>query len=524
MKRKVRKVKQSNSLRSYFILLLLLILPVFAVALGQRSMWQSDAQAVVNLYVSPTGSDSNTGTSASSALKTIQSALNKASPGTTINIAPGIYREKLTTVVNGTADSPIILKGSEVGKEKSTRYKTVLYGTGRIVNIDHSYYRLEGFTIDGQEKLSTTTYPTDLNSIRSFKDSVQSNVADGRLIYIGSAETSKDITGVVITNMFLHGAGGECVRMRNNAVNNTISDSVIEWCGMYGKGDDTEQYKYHNGEGVYIGTSPKSTDQPMAGNDQSSNNIIRDSTINTFGSECFQVKENAHDNSFINNICAFNDEPTEFLGSAIELRGHNNSLVGNTISQSKSVAFKMKSDSTQYDKGGNSAQNNTFSDYVGAGILNDQTSPQGIFCGNTFSTSTIVQGNSVGNPTEPCVDNPTLPANGVPPATQPPVVVTDEPLLTPTLFCLGTECGAPSGAPTNPVEPTTVELPLTSGPTEPQASEEPYATTEVTQSPSQTPGNTDNNNNGDPKNTGGLLGFLLLLFQLILEFFRNIFK
>ena len=65
---------------------------------------------------------------------------------------------------------------------------------------------------------------------------------------------------------------------------------------MLGQGNDVDQYKYHNAEGVYVGTSRKSTDQPLYANDTSNNIVVRDSTINTYGSECFEVKENAHHN------------------------------------------------------------------------------------------------------------------------------------------------------------------------------------------------------------------------------------
>ena len=54
----------------------------------------------------------------------------------------------------------------------------------------------------------------------AFKDSVRPKVEDGRLVYIGAADDSRDLTGITITNMFLNGAGGECVRLRNNAHDN----------------------------------------------------------------------------------------------------------------------------------------------------------------------------------------------------------------------------------------------------------------------------------------------------------------
>ena len=52
---------------------------------------------------------------------------------------------------------------------------------------------------------------------------------------------------------------------------------------MSANGDDVERYRYRNGEGVYIGTSPKSTTQPMFANDTSHDNVVRDSAIATSG-------------------------------------------------------------------------------------------------------------------------------------------------------------------------------------------------------------------------------------------------
>jgi hypothetical protein len=79
---------------------------------------------------------------------------------------------------------------------------------------------------------------------------------------------------------------------------NVVADSAIEWCALYRKGEGVDEYAYHNGEGVYIGTSPKSEMQPMHADDESLYNVARDNTISTFGSECVDVKENAHDNVF----------------------------------------------------------------------------------------------------------------------------------------------------------------------------------------------------------------------------------
>ena len=301
------------------------------------------SEPAVTLAVSPTGNDVADG-SPNAPLRTIQAALDRATPGTVITLAPGVYRENLVTMRDGLPGAPITIKGPETGKDRSGRYVATLYGTDRVFSVNHSYYTLDGFTIDGQEELANTPFPTDLATIDGFKNGVQSKVSDGRLIYVGAADDSRDITGITVTNMFLNGAGGECVRLRNNAFGNVVADSVIQYCGMFGKGDDDdERARYHNGEGVYIGTSPNSKKQPMHRDDGSSNNVVTRNVIQTFGSECFNVKENAHDNVFSDNVCTGNTESADHDGSNVELRGFRNVVRNNEISGSAGYTLKIKS-------------------------------------------------------------------------------------------------------------------------------------------------------------------------------------
>ncbi len=340
------------------------------------------------LYVDPTsGADGNDG-SPGAPLRTIQSALDQATPGTQITLAPGVYREQLATVRDGTPDAPITIKGPESGTDRGGRYRATLFGTGRIVSVDHSWHRFEGFTIDGQEPLASVPYPTDLGAIDAWKDSMQPRVTDSRLIYVGAGEQTRDLTGVTITNMFLSGAGGECVRLRNNAHDNAVTDSVIQYCGMFGKEEDDDRAAYHNGEGVYIGTSPNSEGQPLAEGDGSFNNLVARNVIRTFGSECFNVKENAHGNVFEDNTCSDNTEPVEHSGSNIELRGHDNVVRNNSISGSAGFSVKIASED-RYDRGGNAVENNRIAGAVIALEL-DSDLPQGRMCGNTVAARSLV--------------------------------------------------------------------------------------------------------------------------------------
>jgi chitodextrinase len=374
-------------------------------------------------YVAPGGADTNKGTSSAAPFRTIQHALDLARPGTTIALAAGTYGESLVTKVAGTAAAPIAIRGPETGKDVAGRYRAVLSSRSKAVSINHSYYTLDGFTIDGQPNIARSEYPTTLAEVRAFKDSVQGRTVNSKLVYVGAADTASDVTGVTISNMYLNGSGGECVRFRNRATNGLVVGSVIRWCGMYaGSGDDVTEYRYHNAEGVYVGTSPKSTAQPMAANDTSGGIVVRDSTVHTFGSECLEVKENAHDNRLERSDCGFNDEPLAFKGSNVELRGHHNVVIDSRVTGSRSWNVKMASDAPFYDLGGNSVQRSTFGAAAAPALRADQSTVGSTFCGNTFDATPVSEGSSdLGDPAAPCPDTvpPTAPTSLAAKATSP---------------------------------------------------------------------------------------------------------
>ena len=293
----------------------------------------------------------------------------------------------------------------ETGRDPATRFRTIIRGARIVLQINHSHYRVQGLTVDGQPNIPPAGFPADpsLDDARAFKDAHRTAASNSKLIYVGYAAGSRDITGVVLDDLWLHGAGGECVRFRNNAFGNVVSNAVIRWCGMAPGGDDAARYRYHNGEGVYIGTSPKSVTQPMFLNDASHDNEVRDSLFVTYGSECFQVKENAHHNRMVRVECRANDEPAAFSGSNVELRGDHNRIEDSVLAESRGANLKIASDEPKYDRGGNSVVRTRFLAATGPHVLFKSALPMGLTCGNTFETARIASaGAAFARASDPC--------------------------------------------------------------------------------------------------------------------------
>jgi Protein of unknown function (DUF1565) len=411
------------------------------------------------LYVNATiGSDAGTG-STESPLKTIQDALNHASSGTTIYLAPGAYDENLVTRVSGTASEPITIQGPAPAQGTAT-----VFGTTHVIDIANSYYVLRGFDVDGQQAVEQQTpisqWPTDLADVDAFKDSVQSSVHNDRLIYIDGG-SGPAVTGTTIDNLRLTGAGGECLRVRDDTTGTVISDSTIQWCGMYGV-QNAGVFTYHNGEGVYIGTSPKSTTLSNYSDDETADTTVSGDVITTFGSECFDVKEHSHDNTLTGTTCGDNTEPTADYGSNVELRGYDNVVTGSAIHDSAGFGVKIDSDTTADPDGGNSVTFNQLSGQAGSAFYNKPDAADGLVCGNQISANDT---DSTSALTASCPPPPSTPTPS--PTSTPTVTATPSPSPTPT------ETATPSPSPTESPTPTPSPSPTASQPSSPTTSSGP---------------------------------------------------
>jgi len=88
------------------------------------------------LFVSTSGNDSNDGLSKSNSLRTIQTAVDMATPGTTVFIKAGNYLDQTVRITkSGTASSPIVLEGYQKVPGDKPRYKKFDHKTKHNPNL-----------------------------------------------------------------------------------------------------------------------------------------------------------------------------------------------------------------------------------------------------------------------------------------------------------------------------------------------------------------------------------------------------
>lgn len=253
-----------------------------------------------------------TGESPKKAMKTIQKAVDKLTPGDTLWLLPGEYQQGFKTKRSGKVDAPITLSGTA-----SAKLVGFSNSRGKIVSIKHSNVRLNGFTINGL-----------LGS-----NQLLSNFAN-KLIYV-SAFNNKPIEGIQLTSLRLKNAKGECIRFKNVSFS-TISRNDISECGV-------EDYRFNrgkqNGEAIYLGTAPEQLKNNQS--DQSNHNQIYANTIVVEGSECVDIKEGSNFNVVRHNFCS---KSLASHSGAISIRSSSNVIEYNTIVNNVGAGVRIGAD------------------------------------------------------------------------------------------------------------------------------------------------------------------------------------
>ena len=174
--------------------------------------------------------------------ESIQKALNGVGPGGTVSISDGHYFEDLVTVRDGEKDNRITITGSK---------NTVIHGSGkegRVFQIHHDYITLDGFTMDGQhgDGKSKEDYIDTLIYVHGNRKR--------RTIRENGKEYRSAIDGLIISNMVLQNAGGDCSRMSYFVTNAEYYANHVGNCGVHNF--VFGGMKSTNGQVLEIGTPP----------------------------------------------------------------------------------------------------------------------------------------------------------------------------------------------------------------------------------------------------------------------------
>ena len=172
----------------------------------------------------------------------IQKALEQVKPGDTIKISDGTYFEDLETVVDGEPDKRITIKGSRKAILKGTNKKA------RLFQIHNDYYTIDGFTIDGKHNdgKKESDYVDKLLYVHGNRKT--------RTIKQYGKEFRSSIDGLIVSNMKLINAAGECARFRYFVTNLEVAGCHIENCGVVDF-EFNDMKSGVNGESLYFGTS-----------------------------------------------------------------------------------------------------------------------------------------------------------------------------------------------------------------------------------------------------------------------------
>jgi hypothetical protein len=426
--------------------------------------------AATNWYVTPTGAGTRDGRSPQNAFASIQQALDVAQPGDTIQLGSGDYREALITKRHGAAGAPITLTGPREAVLRGAA------GQGRIFQIFHDYYLLDGWTIDG--------YDGSGNSSSDYRD---------KLLYVHGQATSYGGTvrrgpqGLEVRNMLLRNAGGECIRLRYFVQFANIHHNTLYNCGVY---DFVFAGGGKNGEGIYIGTSSTQWGDgknPTADADGSNFNHIHHNVINTQGNECVEVKEGGTGNLIEHNDCTGGKDPES---AGLGARGDGNIFRYNTTYGHSGGGVRFGGHTINghlYGVANDVYENQIYSNARGG--IKFEARPQGVICGNRFSgpsgqTQTSpafgsYAGDYSSRVATACTSSPTqTPTNTATP--------TQTPTPTPTHTPVNTATATPTSTSTNTPVNTATATPTSTSTNTPASIDTPMPTHTATNTPTNT--------------------------------------
>ncbi len=314
-----------------------------------------------DLYVSPTGLDSNPGTQ-SAPVKTIARADALASAGYTIHVAPGTYRVSapsagsngITTSKSGTATARI-----KFVSDVKWGAKIIVSGTGITWNSKGSYVDIDGFDISGTGRHGILSAGANLtitnNYIHDLTISGGCNGGGGAAIdtygpvgnvlinanvvrnigaaMIGSCNTVQGIyvanANNVVTNNLVSGVAAAAIHQWHGATSSTIVNNTVVRAKI----------------GILLGQGDSGATSAGSANNYVANNVIHDHT--TYG--IVEGGKMGANNRYVNNLVNASGTAWRVAGAV------SGSITGNPMfvnyQRDGSGNYRVQSSSPTIDRG-----------------------------------------------------------------------------------------------------------------------------------------------------------------------------
>lgn len=299
-------------------------------------------------YVSPSGSDTNSGTSAGSPFKSIQRAVNLArNPGDTVLVMPGEYRQAaaensgaLITFLNqhGQAGGEIVLKAYDPGNRPRIIGKWGVHLAGS------SYIIVDGLDISDFTNTGVSLYLSDHITVRNNTihlgyegncSASETGAYAGCTYYpslnIGEIKGRRDKTGsIIVEHDGTQNVGISVCKSNNNHLYNNRIDNVDE--------------------GIYVGTAGNVSEYDCGGwstlvhftRKWTEGNLIEANVFENPWNEAVELKPDARFNRVIGNIVRSTRQNAGAV--MIEVRGHDNEIAGNVVVGAPNTAIRTKSE------------------------------------------------------------------------------------------------------------------------------------------------------------------------------------
>lgn len=177
-----------------------------------------------DIYVSPSGDDNNSGTSASAALRTIAAASARAKAGDTVNLAAGQYSESIVPVASGSAGKPITYRSSQQGSAVITNVSI-----GILVS-SQSYVTFDGISVNGVNQAPNAT----VRVFAAIQNS--SNIVVRHAVFKHANDwAGVDISALYAANGKYYGYVPKSAALEGSSSYITIEDSTLDDVGDYSR-------------------------------------------------------------------------------------------------------------------------------------------------------------------------------------------------------------------------------------------------------------------------------------------------